>query len=313
MSAKAIVTRAVFLAVLGGWTARAAAQQPPATNPTPEVLPAPTAPASSPVSSIMPPPSQIPAVQAGLPPGSVPDPWITYNRPGCCGPIGADGPIDNEVYVRTGPSITTGNSIIRRAAQSGWMLESGGRSLFFNRDTSAAWTAEFGIDYTNDNGGGGHNFTLIEPFSSTTFNNLGQATTRIIPTPLTVSIRDYQRVAVRPSFGKEWYLWQPAYCPGWHWRVGTDVGGRYGWSRIDMNDYSIPKFINNRHVSDVYGSFVLAVHSDLDIPMGPRSWFVVGVRGEWAYNWSDILKNAFPKQQSDTQEVNILLTAGVRF
>jgi hypothetical protein len=66
-------------------------------------------------------------------------------------------------------------------------------------------------------------------------------------------------------------------------------------------------------VTDVYGSLVLSIHSDLEIPIGPCSWFVAGVRTEWAYNWSDILRNAFPRQTSDTQDISLLLTLGVRF
>ena len=36
-------------------------------------------------------------------------------------------------------------------------------------------------------------------------------------------------------------------------------------------------------------------------------------RAEWAYNWSDVLRDAFPKQGSDAQEINLMLTAGIRF
>ena len=89
MSAKAIVSGALILAVLGGRAARAAepAEQAP---PAPEVLPVPAPPPSQPpLPDVIPAPSQIPAVRAGLPPGSVPDPWITYDRPGCCGPVGS--------------------------------------------------------------------------------------------------------------------------------------------------------------------------------------------------------------------------------
>ena len=276
MSAKAIVTRAVILAALGGWTGRAVAQLPPSYGSTanPEQLPAPTAPTTSPLPAVMPPPSQIPAIQAGLPSGSVPDPWITYDRPGCCGPIGADGPIDTELYIRSGPSITTGNSIIQRTVNTGWAEEFGGRSVFFNRDTTAAWTADIGIDYTYDNGGGsGHNFTLFQPFSINTSTNVFQQVTQVVPVPLTVSIRDYQRVAFRPSFGGEWYIGRPAYCPGTHWRVGTDIGGRWGSSRIGLNDFTQPNIVIYRRLSDVYGSVVLAIHSDVEVPVGPRTWF----------------------------------------
>jgi hypothetical protein len=313
MSAKAILTRAVIVAALVGWTGRALGQYAAPPKPsTPEQLPAPTAPASSPVPNIVP-PSQIPAAEAGLPPGSVPDPWITYERPSCCGPIGGDGPIDSELYVRSGVSILTGNSIIRLSTNDAWLEEFGGRSLFFNPATTFAWTADFGVDYSYANGVGGHNFNIIQPFNMQTFNNVGQAVNTVVQVPLNVTIRDYQRAAVRLAGGWEWYIGKPAYCPGTHWRVGTDVGGRWGWSRLDLNDLTNPQVNDFRHVSDVYGSLELAIHSDFEFQIGPRQWLTLGSRIEWAYNWSDILKKAFLPQQSDTQEISLLLTAGVRF
>jgi hypothetical protein len=311
MSAKGIVTRAMILAVLGGWTARAVAQQ--SSAPGPEVLPAPTAPATTPLPAVMPPPSQIPAAQAGLPPGSVPDPWITYARPDCCGPLGRDGPIDSEVYLRTGPSILTGNSILQSGTNTGWLVEFGGRSLFFNRDTTRAWTLDVGLDFNAYNGGGDHRFTLIQPFNTTIINSVFQATTAVVQVPLDVSIRDYYRESLRFSGGWEWYPAKPAYCAGWNWRIGTDVGGRYGWSRVDLNNYTNRPFVNFFHQSDVYGAVVLSLHSDLEVPVGPRTWLIFGSRAEWAYNWSDVLKHAFPPQQSNTGEVNLLMDFGVRF
>ena len=120
---------------------------------------------------------------------------------------------------RTGPSIPTGNSIIRQAEHTGWITEVGGRSLFFNRDTTAAWTGDLGIDFTYNNAGPGHVFTVIEPFTVVTLNpNTFQNETVSEAIPLKVNIRDYLRVAPTIAFGREWYLGTPAYCPGWHWR-----------------------------------------------------------------------------------------------
>ncbi len=315
MSAKSIVTRAVILAVLGGWTARAAAQAPDISGQVPpEQLPVPTAPPTSPLPAVMPPPSQIPAMRAGLPPGSVPDPWITYDRPGCCGPIGADGPIDSEIYMRTGASIATGNSIIRQSENTGLILEFGGRSLLFNRDTTAAWTADFGVDYSYNDAGGNKTFTLIQPFTVTTLNPvtfLNQSS--VVPVAEKMAIRDYQRVAPTLAFGREWYIGRPAYCPGSHWRVGADTGGRYGYSRLDLNNFSIPDRVDFAHVSSVYGSALVSIHSDWEIPVTACSWLTLGTRAEWAYNWSNVLKDAVPPQGSNTQEINLLLTLGLRF
>jgi hypothetical protein len=310
MSAKAIVTRAVILAVLGGWTARAAAQAPDVPG---QPSPTPAAPAS-PVPAVIPPPSQIPAMQAGLPPGSVPDPWITYDRPGCCGPIGADGPIDSELYSRSGVSIPTAHDVLHDSLNAGWATEVGGRALFFNKDTTAAWTGDLGIDYTYNDAGGGHQFLLNVPFVTTvTDPNTFQTITKTVIGSLPTTIRDYQRVAFAIAGGREWYLMQPAYCPGSHWRIGTDIGGRWGTSRLELNDLSFPNMVLFRHLSDVYGAVTVSGHTDLELQIGPASWFLVGFRVEWAYDWSDILKNATVHQSSNLNEVNLLFNTGFRF
>jgi hypothetical protein len=277
------------------------------------MLPPPGAPATTPGPAVIP-PSQVPAAQAGLPPGSVPDPWITYDRPGCCGPLGADGPIDSELYTRNGISIPMGPSIIRNHLNTGWFTEFGGRSLFFNRDTDAAWTADIGLSYQMNDAGPAPVFTLLQLFNVTSTNNVFQTVNTVEPGPVRVQIRDYQRVAFNLAGGREWYIGAPAEFPGRHWRIGADIGGRWGTSRLDLNDITRPEHPSFRHVSDVYGSVVLSIHSDWDFQIGPRSWFLAGLRAEWAYNWSDILRNAAsPNQTSDTQEVNILMNFGWRF
>src|SRR5581483_1427443 len=170
MSAKAIVSGALVLAVLGGLTARTAAQPPAPPAGQPEVLPPPVAPPTSPLPDVIPPPSQAPAANAGLPPGTVPDPWITYTRPGCCGPIGGNGPVGWEYFLRTGLSIPTGPGIVAESLNAGWRTEIGARSLFFNPANTTAWTTEMGLSYTyNDAGGPNRQFTLNVPFLVSTF------------------------------------------------------------------------------------------------------------------------------------------------
>src|SRR5947209_7844341 len=52
----------------------------------------------------------------GPPPGPVPlqaklSSWLTYNRPGgCCSPIGGNGPIQSEVFLRSGISVPIGGA-----------------------------------------------------------------------------------------------------------------------------------------------------------------------------------------------------------
>ncbi len=53
----------------------------------------------------------------------------------------------------------------------------------------------------------------------------------------------------------------------------------------------------------------VGLSSDVEIPCGCCT-FLAGMRGEWGYNWADILQH---QNSSDLQDVNILFTAGVRF
>src|SRR5688572_33427329 len=107
MNAKAIVPGALILAVLGGWAARAAEPAPQGNQP--ETLPPPSA-SASPLPNVPPAVGTLPPGPYGLPAGSVPDPWITYTRPDCCGPLGRNGPVGGEFYLRTGPSLPVGGA-----------------------------------------------------------------------------------------------------------------------------------------------------------------------------------------------------------
>jgi hypothetical protein len=233
----------------------------------------------------------MPPGQYGLPAGSVPDPWILYTRPDCCGPWGKNGPIGTEVYLRTGPSRPVATGILHETLSTGWMVDGGGRTLLFNPATDAAWTFDYGLSYTYNNGG--------RP--DITFDLFGS----------TVNVREYHRTSVNFAIGREWYLVQPAYVPGRHLRVGFDSGGRWGASRVNLNDVSpgTPEPPPLLHKYDVYGAFFTALHTDLEFPCSDCSWFITGLRLEWNYNWSSIL----PGQKSDLQDVNLLWTFGYRF
>src|SRR5437764_15327313 len=111
MSAKIVFPSALVLTALSLCAARG--QTPPAAPSSgltyPQAAPAPgvpprvweggAAPGTAPEDAA---PSAAPAplAPAGL------SSWITYDRPhGCCGPIGADGPIATELFLRAGASI----------------------------------------------------------------------------------------------------------------------------------------------------------------------------------------------------------------
>jgi hypothetical protein len=101
--------------------------------------------------------------------------------------------------------------------------------------------------------------------------------------------------------GREWWLTGPANNPGLRWRFGVDAGGRYGTSRLDLHEA--------RHRTDVIGGAFAAAHTDLEWPCGGCCTFLVGFRGEWDYVWSDII----PGSDGDSQDVNLLVTFGVRY
>jgi hypothetical protein len=300
MRTNAIIPCALIVAVLGGWAARAA--EPAPQNPQPETLPPPAVP-TSPLPEVLPNtgaappgPQGLPPGPYGLPAGSVPDPWITYTRPECCGPVGKNGPIGWEYYLRTGPSLPVSTGILHQGLTTGWMGAIGLRTLFFNAATDAAWTADYGASYTYNNGN--------KP--EVMFDLFG----------LPVNIREYHRGSFNFALGREWYLLQPAYSPGRHWRFGFDSGGRWGASRVHLNEVvpgsasatGEPQNLFLRRY-DVFGAYFIALHSDLEFPISPCSWFIAGIRAEWNYNWTDIL----PGSRHDLQDVNLLLNFGYRY
>src|SRR5437879_2606956 len=72
-----------------------------------------------------------PPTAAVVPPS--PDPLILRECPGCCGPVGKNGPIAYEWYLRAGPSLPLGGTGgLANTVETGWLIQGGGRSLFFN-------------------------------------------------------------------------------------------------------------------------------------------------------------------------------------
>jgi len=267
-------------------------------SPLPEVLP------NSPSPAMAPRPD-------GLPPGSVTSPWIDYSRPDCCGPT-CGGPIGSEFFLRAGPSIPLSTGHLHEALDTGWMTEIGARTLFFNRPATQAWTVEAGLSYTYSNSGRS-DLTYMTPFL-VPVPDPNSVTGGTIPElqNLTVTTRDLQRWSFNIAAGREWYPLRSAYEPGgWRWRIGWDVGGRWGYARLDQNDLStLPDHIGYRHTSDVFGAIALSLHEDIEIPLRNCVSFIAGIRGEWVYNWTDIVP---PDAGRDLQDINILLNFGWRY
>jgi hypothetical protein len=284
MSTKAMVPTALLLAVLGGV---AVAAEPSAGAP----VNAPGAPAIVPPAAPAP-DSPVPAVTGGpngLPRGSYVDPWVAYTRPDCCGPVGADGPIVMELYYRFGASLPVNGGYVYHGIQAGGMTSGGGRTLLFNAANDAAWTADVGLSYTYNNGN--------KPENTTTFNGS------------TVDIRGYNRTSFDLGLGREWYWNAPGSEPMGNFRYGFDTGGRWGTSHLDLNVHNATGDVTYTRKQDVYGAYFIALHADVLVPLGGCWTLIGGVRAEYTYNWVDIL----PGAQRDLEDVNLMLTMGLRF
>lgn len=299
MSAKAILSGAAVLLCLCGtasadgplivrsWQPPGAAQltpapMPPAGVPAAEPLPKPT---ESPIAAV----TEAPA----LPPGSVCSPWSGPGGTGCCGPVGGNGPIMSELFLRNGFVLPVAGGIFNNVTGVGYMLSVGGRSLFFNPEGSKAWTVEFGVDYIYNNG--------TRDFEE--FNIFG----------MFASIRDHQRAGVHISGGREYYLLTPAYQNNCNWRVGWDAGGRYGAERVNLNVPSDPPDANNSigfsRRNDTYGGVFVAFHTDFEYPLAGCRTLVAGLRGEWTYNWSQVI----PTIDVNEQDVAVMINFGLKF
>jgi hypothetical protein len=290
MNAKTVFASAMILTVLGVCEARAGdwsgppvvfqmEEAPPPRSAEPRPLPA------GPEGSIesAPLPSTKPGEASGnqhVTPGL--SSWITYTRPDCCGPIGGDGPIFMELYLRAGVSLPVVGEVLSHVLETGWEVQAGGRSLLFDPEGESAWTIDLSLSQ---------------------MENHGQRSDIVFPVlDSLVSMKALHRTFVNAAVGREWYLYGPATACGTKWRAGIDLGGRYGTGRADFNDSPF-----THRTDTLYGTFV-AVHSDVECTCG-CCIFSYGFRAEWDYMWSDLLAES----NGDMMDVNLLLTAGVRF
>jgi hypothetical protein len=224
--------------------------------------------------------------------------WILYRRDNGCTTSGGGRPMMVEVFLRSGVSVPVGGTLLGRELDTGWRIEGGGRSLFFNQDWTKAWTVDLNIVNVN-NGAIGQQQIPLSVFVPNTatgvsaFTKFGQGG---VPG---VTLKGLNRTMAGGGIGREWYLWAPANAPGSHWRIGTDFGARYGSERADFNEI--------RHRTHVIENGYVAFHTDLEKVCGHCIWYT-GLRFEWDYTASSILQ-----RQSDFQDLNALLTLGVRY
>jgi hypothetical protein len=94
------------------------------------------------------------ATQPGLPVNLSLSDWIVGpHGPGCCGPVGACGPIQEEIYLQTGLDFPFSDGVFGHTLKkAGWDIQGGGRTLFFNTEQDAAWVADISISNVHDQG-----------------------------------------------------------------------------------------------------------------------------------------------------------------
>jgi hypothetical protein len=228
-----------------------------------------------------PPPASVPQDSGGL------SDWIVYHRDCCEGKQGHIMPFYTELYAESGVVVPVGGATLSRNLITGWSFAGGARALFFNEPMTSAWVVDLHIIETNEYAGKAN-----QSFAVTIFPNGS-------PVALPAAkIEDFNRISVGLGIGREWFLWKSE-TNGCQWRVGPDVGGRWGSGRVD--------FDAEGHLPGVVETVYVDAHSDLEIPCGKIIWNV-GLRAEWNYTWSNILQRT-----SYLQEMTAYFTIGARY
>jgi hypothetical protein len=216
--------------------------------------------------------------------------WITYTKPDCCGPIGRNGPIETEVFTRSGLSLPLSGGVFPHVLETGWTIEAGGNSLFFNTAGDAAW--DLGLSVANSNNHGQHSDVTI-PYTVITSTG---------PVTSTATIRELNRTYAALGFGREWFFDRPVPFLGSHQVCfGIDGTGRLGTAMVEFAEFT--------HTTRITAGGGAALHSDLEFPCGGAT-FIVGLRVEWAANYSEILQK---ENDATLMDLNVVFNLGVRW
>lgn len=240
-----------------------------------------------------------------LPPGSYASPFLT-DKNGCCGPLGGNGPVTYEITAFTGPNYVGGSDLADRLSM-GWMVGASARTLYFNRESTAAWALDLGLSYTFNKGHEDDPLFALDKGSTTT-DQFGQTTTTP-PTIKQFALRNLNRTSFNYGIGRDWWFWGPGaagYESSWNLRWGANFGGRWGTAHVDMVPADDPEgyFRRQKVYLGVYGD----VHFDWEVPVGGWIWFS-GLKLQYGYDWMNII----PPLDSNISNVNFLMQTGVRF
>jgi hypothetical protein len=192
-----------------------------------------------------------------------------------------------------------GGGFFGHTLQDGWEIQAGGRTLFFNPEATAAWTADVSVSNMHNNG-------QHSDISATLLNTITQVPTSFGPVgvqvpSINVTTRSLNRTFFNLGFGREYYFFGRPQADNWTWRAGFDAGGRYGSTKLEMHEI--------QHRTDTIAGIYVSAHSDVEIPYGCIT-LLAGMRLEWDYTWTDILQH---QNNSDVQDINLLFNVGFRF
>src|SRR5262245_42845401 len=231
--------------------------------------PPPGEPPAQPVSAtIQVPPSatDVLTAPAAPAPGSYDGPAVGTAQGGCCGPVGGNGPVTYELVTYTGPSLPTAGGILSRRLNTGWTVGGSANTLFFDCSGDAAWVLGLGVSYTYNRGQQDKPldvYTLAPP--NRDFNG---TITSFNPDELNeFVIRGMHRTSFNFSIGRDWWLEGPGVvglASGANWRVGADLGGRWGTAHVDL----VPTADLTNYFkkgSTTYGIFS-GIHATREIP-----------------------------------------------
>jgi len=219
--------------------------------------------------------------------------WITYGcaTGNCLGPTGANGPLSYDLYFRTGLTQPVGGEFLGRLLNGGMAFDVGGRALFLNAERTGANVFDLGISNYNNKA------DISESLQNPLTIDFGNKTFH------TVTVRSLNRTFFNLALGRESYLFQSIDAPGRKWSVGFDVGGRYGSAMMRFNED------HTGHLTDVIGGTFTGLYSNLLCPVNHGACILeFGVRTEYSYTWSDIMR-----RMSDLQDFNVLVTTGIRY
>lgn len=307
-------------AVYGGVTAMSS-QSAGGPAPSPDGKPAPTTPGTPPSpldieATPAAPPTLGPTglltvvpsgLSSNLPRGSVESPWVGSRRCGsnCNGPVGANGPLGYELYVRTGPNLVVGGEDLGLSVRTGWSTGGGGRALLFNPAGDRAWVLDLGINYIYNQGKDQRVLGVFTPGALDPNTNLPTDPDEVN----SYFIRGLHRTNFNFAIGRDWFLRGAGNLgmePGPNWRVGADVGGQWGTSHVDLIPVGDPT--NYLRRTSVTHGFFIGSHATWEKPLGAYILYG-GLRAQWGYTWANLI----PPLGSDISDVSLLMTVGLRY